>query len=251
MFFIASEGVILEKKMNMSEFFLRFFCRRVWMIILFFVTLVFGVCCKKSSYVQFKGSLIEETTSSPVVGCIVQFSDEKQMYGYAISDENGAFDFIVEPPSKKQSYKLTMIWNENYPAKEIPIDPPLKREYLYDHFVVYDRTNPYSLPTVGGYLIHPTLPGLYTWEQAKEVCYNLTDYGYDDWYLPYLTEVQMLENCPNLFTACGIVDAPYWTSAISSGGYIYYTNFYNANEYGGVTLNGNLQMHVIPFREKK
>lgn len=208
--------------------------------------------CQKMGYVRLEGNLIEKTSREAVAGCKVQFMDETQMYGYAITDENGKFDFIVEPPSRKKTYKLVMIWNESYPAKEIEIEPPLKSNYSYDQYVVYDKTNPHSLPSYWDdgyrYFIHPTLQGLYTWEQAKELCYNLTDYGYDDWFLPYLTEVQALADHTELFSACGIVNATYWTSAITYGGYIYYTNFYNENEYGGVTSNGNLQMHVIPFR---
>lgn len=213
------------------------------------------VGCQKTKHIQFKGSLIEKTTGEAVPGCKVQFSDGKQMYGYAITDEKGNFDFIVEPPSMKQTYILSMIWHDSYPAKEIFIEPPLKKTYYYDHYVVYDKTNPYSLATYmdGGYryFIHPTLPDLYTWEQAKEVCNNCRDYGYDDWFLPYLTEVQALAYHTELFSACGIVDAPYWTSAESYGGWIYYTNFYNENEGGGVTSNSNLKMHVIPFRKEK
>lgn len=208
-------------------------------------------CQQETNYIQFKGTLIEKTTSEPVVGCKVQFSDDIQMYGYAITDENGAFDFIVNPPNKNNSYKLLLVWNDSYPAKKIPLTSPLKSIYTYNQFVAYDKTNPYSLATLGQYMFHPTLPGLYTWEQAKKVCNELNAYGHDDWFLPYLTEVQTLACHPELFDDCNILDAPYWTSAISYGGWIFYTNFFDENEKGGVTQNGNQKMHVIPFRYVK
>lgn len=210
------------------------------------------VGCQKSDYVQFKGNLIEETSREPVAGCKVQFSDDAQMYGYAITDANGYFDFIVAPPTNNKAYKLTMIWHESYPSKEIKLDSPLKNIYSYDQYVVYDKTNPYSLPTYTDgrykYYIHKTLPNVYTWDQAKAVCNNLTDFGCDDWFLPCLTDVQALACHPDLFEDCGILDAPYWTRDVSYGGWIYYTNFYDANEKGGVTQNGNQKLLVIPFR---
>ena len=224
----------------------------LYRILLFLLSVLLVGCSQQSDYVQFKGNLIEETTHEPVAGCKVQFSDDAQMYGYAITDATGSFDFIVDPPSKKKAYKLTMIWHENYPAKEIKLDAPLKKAYSYDNYVVYDKTNPYSLPTfkVGNYryYIHKTLSNLYTWEKAKAVCNTLTDSGYDDWFLPNLKEVQALANHPELFEGCNILDAPYWTSEVAYGGWIFYTNFFNENEKGGVTQYANEKLYVIPFR---
>ena len=211
--------------------------------------------CSKADYIQFEGNLIEESTHTPVAGCKVQFSDNKQMYGYAITDDRGTFNLIVEPPARNRTYKLTMTWNENYPHKEIKIEPPLQKNYTYNQYIVYDKTNPYSLPTFDysgyKYYVHPTLQGLYTWSEAKEVCNELVAYEYDDWFLPYLTEIQKLEEHPELFKDCEIINATYWTSAQTYGGYIHFTNFYNPNEQGGVTQNAELKMHVIPFRSIK
>lgn len=67
-----------------------------------------------------------------------------------------------------------------------------------------------------------------TWQQASDGCSNLSAYGFDDWYLPSIEELDMLyTNRHNL----GMNGAAYWSSSEKKKGAMFEKNFENGRTY--------------------
>lgn len=216
--------------------------------------MVLAVCftgCTKSKETAstIKGHLIEGSTGQSLANVKVTLFDDAKVYAMVFSDEAGMFSMATPPLSENYYYKLSFYWDNEHPAKVITL---INVPEVYDlgDFIVYDRTNPYDYIIFGEYMIHKTLEGLYTYNQAKVECQSLQD-GYDDWELPEADFLDLLADEENLAKQ---VAEPgwYWSSWITNG---YNTNYYYPvdilNNEPGVTTDPNQKLKVLPVRKIK
>ena len=205
-------------------------------------------CAKNKKYGSIvKGHLIEGSTGVSLANVRVTLYDDAKIYAVVFSDESGVFSLTTSPLKENYYYKLSFYWDDEYPAKVITL-MNVPKVYDLGNFVVYDQTNPYNYIVYGGYMIHKTLDGLYTFNEAKAACRALRD-GYDDWRLPETDYLDLLADDEDL--AKVIADPGwYWTSWISNG--------YNVNYYHGVnilsnacatTTDPNERLKVLPVRK--
>ena len=205
--------------------------------------------CTKNTEVAstIKGHLIEGSTGNPLSNVKVTLYDDSKIYSIVFSDESGAFSLATPPLKVNKYYKLSFYIDDEHPAKVITL---ISIPEIYDlgDFVVYDKTNPYNYKVYRGYMIHKTLDGLYTFNEAKAACQSLRD-GYDDWVLPEGDYLDILADEEDL--AKQIAESGwYWSSWIFNG---YNVNYYTvvdvlSNESCYVT-NPNERLKVLPVRE--
>ena len=195
-----------------------------------------------------KGHLIEGSTGVSLSNVKVTLFDDAKVYAMVFSDESGRFTMPTPPLMKNYYYRLSFYWNSEHPTKVITL---LNLPEVYDlgDFVVYDQTNPYGYLIFGEYMIHKTLEGLYTFDEATAACRSLRD-GYDDWELPEGDFLDLLADEDELASQ---VAEPgwYWSSWITNG---YNVNYYHAinillDELWYVT-NPNEKLKVLPVRKK-
>jgi len=98
---------------------------------------------------------------------------------------------------------------------------------------IEDHNGVWSFSLFGtNYLVMPEdLSGEYNWELAKETCESSTAYGYNDWYLPSIEELEFLYNKRARLNMTGIW---YWSSTAQSPGStrkILEVNFENGEVY--------------------
>lgn len=216
--------------------------------------MVLALClfgCKKNETTvsTIKGHLIEGSTGESLSDVKVTLYDESKVYAIVFSNESGMFSMATPELIKNHKYKLSFYWDNEFPAKVMTVSN-IPEIYDLGDFVVYDKTNPYNFNIFGGYMIHKTLDGLYTFNEAKEACRSLID-GYDDWELPETDYLDLLADEDDL--AKEIAEPGwYWTSWISNG--------YNVNYYFGVniltndsgtTTDPNERLKVLPVRKIK
>lgn len=218
---------------------------------LFFITLVLCIAgCKKQETTTIKGHLIEGSTGKSLANVKVTLFDDAKVYAVVFSDASGMFSMATPPLMENYYYKLSFHWDDEIPAKVISLFN-VPETYDLGDFVVYDETNPYNYLIYDGYMIHQTLDGLYTFNEAKEACKALRD-GYDDWCLPETDYLDLLADDEDL--AQQVAESGwYWTSWVFNyGDNTYYYHGINIliNE-SGITTDPNEKMKVLPVRKIK
>lgn len=205
-------------------------------------------CTKKQEGVStIKGHLIEASTGSSLANVKVTLFDDAKVYAIVFSDESGMFSMSTPALMENFYYKLSFYWDNEHPAKVVKV---INIPEIYDlgDFAVYDQTNPYDYKIYAGYMIHKTLNGLYTYDEAKEACRSLRD-GYDDWMLPAPDYLEGLADHQDLAMEVA-EEGWYWGSWISNG--------YNVNYYYGVNIllndccyitNPDKKIKVLPIRK--
>lgn len=207
------------------------------------------LCClscadNKEVSSTIKGHLIEGTTGESLSNVKVTLFDDAKIYAIVFSDENGMFSMATPPLKKGYFYSLSFYWSSVYPAKELTVNNIPAVFDLHD-FIVYDKTNPYDYKIWGGYMIHTTLPGEYTFFEAKEACKALRD-GYDDWMLPeadYLDVLADNEELARQITESGW----YWSSWIYFGDTYMGVNVWNNS--AAYTKDPSEKLKVLPIRK--
>ena len=127
-------------------------------------------CTKQQDGIStIKGHLIEGSTGRSLANVKVTLFDDAKVYATVFSDESGLFSMSTPSLQENYYYRLSFYWDNEHPAKEIMV---INVPEVYDlgDFVVYDQTNPYDYKIYDGYMIHKTLEGLYTFDEAKEAC---------------------------------------------------------------------------------
>lgn len=205
-------------------------------------------CTKKQEGVStIKGHLIEGSTGRSLANVKVTLFDDAKVYATVFSDEAGLFSMSTFSLLENFYYKLSFYWDNEHPAKVITV---INVPEVYDlgNFVVYDQTNPYDYRIYNGYMIHKTLDGLYTFDEANEACRFLRD-GYDDWVLPETDFLDILADDEDLAREIA-EEGWYWGSWITNGyngNYYYGVNIW-AND-SGTTTNPNEKLKVLPVRK--
>lgn len=211
------------------------------------LVLYFAGCTNNDEKVTtIKGHLIEGATRKSLANVKVTLFDDAKVYAVVFSDQFGAFSMSTPPLRRNYYYKLSFYWDNEHPAKVITLIN-LPERYDLGDFVVYDQTNPYGYIIFGGYMIHKTLEGMYSFSEAKAACQSLLD-GYDDWELPEADYLDILADEEVL--AKKIAESGwYWSSWITNG--------YNVNYYYGINIlsdelryitNPNEKLKVLPVR---
>jgi len=72
------------------------------------------------------------------------------------------------------------------------------------------------------------LPGEYRWEEATAACESSTAYGFNDWYLPSIDELEYMYNNK---IALSMIATWYWSSTPKGGSAIYDFNFEQGKKY--------------------
>lgn len=211
------------------------------------IALCLAGCAKKETASTIKGHLIEGSTGKSLANVKVTLFDDAKVYAVVFSDESGMFSMATPSLMENYYYKLSFYWDAEIPAKVITLFN-VPETYDLGDFIVYDETNPYNYIIYGGYMIHQTLDGLYTFSEANEACKALRD-GYDDWCLPETDYLDLLADDEEL--AQQVAESGwYWTSWIFNG--------FNANYYYGVniwanetntTTDSNEKLKVLPVRK--
>ncbi len=222
-----------------------FLCKKHLLLL---VSSIFLVSCSHNSNDNemgsiIKGRLIEGTTKQPISNVKVSLYDDMKIYGIAFSEEDGTFSLPVMSLSKNRYYSLSFHWSDEYPAKVIKIFNISEVFDLAD-FVVYDKDNPYGYEVLMGYMIHKTLPGEYTFEEAKAACKALKD-GYSDWELPegdYLNSIAHDKELARRVAEFGW----YWSSWIYFGET--YLGVHIWDNMSAYTKNPNERLKVLPVR---
>lgn len=213
--------------------------------IFFFITILCGISCSSDGENTsiIRGHLIEGSSRTPLVNVKVTLYDNTQIYAIVFSDKNGDFSMATPSLIADYQYGLSFEWSEIYPAKEITITNIPKTFDLHE-FIVYDKSNPYNYSVWGGYMIHKTLPGKYTFSEATAACKVLRD-GYDDWSLPGADFLDLLGDDMELATQ--ITESGwYWSSWIYfSETYVGVNVWNNATAY---TNDPNEKLKVLPVR---
>ena len=219
---------------------------RKYLLLITFVLCLIG--CTKNTEVAstIKGHLIEGSTGESLSNVKVTLYDDSKIYSIVFSNESGFFSMATPPLSVNHFYKLSFYWDNEHPAKIITLIS-IPKIYDLGDFVVYDKTNPYDYKVYGGYMIHKTLDGLYTFSEAKTACLSLRD-GYDDWELPEADYLDILADEEEL--AKEIAESGwYWSSWITNGNNVNYYYGINIllNELRYIT-NPNEKLKVLPVR---
>lgn len=193
-----------------------------------------------------QGHLIEGSTGNSLANVKVTLFDDAKVYAVVFSDESGVFSMSTPPLLENYYYKLSFYWDNEYPAKVITL---MNVPDVFDlgDYIVYDQTNPYDYKIYGGYMIHKTLNGLYTFNEAKAVCQSLRD-GYDDWELPETDYLDRLADDENLAKEIA-EEGWYWTSWITNGNNVDY--YYGVNiltNACAATTDPNERLKVLPVR---
>lgn len=206
-----------------------------------------GCTKNKETASTIKGHLIEGSTGESLSNVKVTLFDDAKVYAIVFSDELGMFSMATPGLMENYYYQLSFYWDNEHPAKIIKVIN-LPEVYDLGDFIVYDNTNPYNYPIYGGHMIHKTLDGLYTYNEAKVACLSLRD-GYDDWFLPETDYLDLLADEEDLAKEVSETGW-YWTSWITNG--------YNTNYYYGVniltnsvatTSDPNEKLKVLPIRK--
>lgn len=214
---------------------------------LFYIVCLFGCTPDKECSTSIKGHLVEGTTRMSLPNVKVTLFDDSKIYAVVFSNDSGMFSMATPHLAANHNYTLSFHWDDRYPSKEITV-VDIPEIYDLGDFVVYDSANPYNYTIFDGYMIHKTLNGLYTFDEAKNACKNLRD-GYDDWILPEADYLDLLADEKDL--AIGVAETGwYWTSWITNG--------YNTNYYYGLNImtdelniitDQNEKMKVLPVRK--
>ena len=206
-----------------------------------------GCTIKQEGVTTIKGHLIESSTGMSLANVKVTLFDDAKVYAIVFSDETGMFLMSIPALMENYYYKLSFYWDNEHPAKVVTV---INIPEIYDlgDFAVYDQTNPYDYRIYQGYMIHKTLDGLYSFDEAKDASRSLRD-GYDDWKLPEPDFLDVLADEENLAKEIA-EEGWYWGSWISNG--------YNSNYYYGVNVwlneccyitNPTEKLKVLPVRE--
>ena len=192
------------------------------------------------------GHLIEGSTCESVPNVRVTLYDDSKIYAVVFSDENGMFSMATPALTKDYKYSLSFQWSSIYPSKIITIENIPVNYDLHD-FVVYDQSNPYQYEIFEEYMIHKTLPGEYTFFEAKQACESLID-GYDDWMLPEADYLDRLaaerQDIVNKVADGGW----YWSSWILGVGDLYYLWINLSNGEEAYTSVPYEKVKVLPVR---
>lgn len=213
--------------------------------LIIFLTVLCSISCDSDAEDTsiIKGHLIEGSSRVPLVNVKVTLYDNTQIYAIVFSDKNGEFSMATPSMIADYQYNLSFEWSEVYPAKIIIITNIPKIFDLHE-FIVYDKSNPYDYKVRGGYMIHKTLPGEYTFSEAKAACKALRD-GYDDWSLPEADFLDLLGD--DLELATQITESGwYWSSWILFGDTYMGVNVWNND--AAYTKDPNEKLKVLPVR---
>lgn len=212
------------------------------------ILLCFAGCTDKKEVAStIKGHLVEGSTGQSLSNVKVTLYDDAKIYSIVFSDENGMFTMATPPLAKNYYYSLSFYWSEEYPAKVISVYNIPEVFDLHD-FIVYDKSNPYDYKVYDyegiSYMIHKTLPGLYTFSQAKAACKALRD-GYDDWMLPDADLLDVIADDESLARQIA-EEGWYWSSWVIQGQYYIGINVWTNAE--ASTTNPSEKLKVLPVR---
>lgn len=213
--------------------------------IVIFCVVICCIGCKEKNEVEsiINGHLIEGSSGESLSNVKVTLYDDTKVYAIVFSDANGKFSMATPSLKKNYYYSLSFCWNTDYPAKIISLYN-IPEIFNLNDFIVYDKLNPYDYKVWRGCMIHETLPGEYTFAEAKAACETLKD-GYDDWTLPEADFLDLLADDEELTKQ---ITEPgwYWSSWVSFTGTHTAINVW-INE-GAYTSNPNEKLKVLPVR---
>lgn len=160
------------------------------------------------------GSVVSEPNNAPIEGVSILISNGSGKISSTKTSSTGSFSIgiiksLIDESSVLQIHDkvLDISKSINFPTFE-------GLEYKIGNIVLYDRRNPYNLPTAehGGftYVMHSVLKEKMTYDEAKQACESLGDYGISNWYLPSMEELELVFGA---FQSKGVFPVgKYWTS---------------------------------------
>lgn len=89
------------------------------------------------------------------------------------------------------------------------------------------------------------MPKLYNWIEAKSVCNNLVEQGYDDWYLPSIDELALMKENKRVLNISGYT---FWSSTENKSN-SNLANSYNFSYGPNFSADINSMVHVRAIRK--
>lgn len=187
-------------------------------------TLLFFAGCEKekTTVTEYIGRVVEGSTMNPLPNVKVAVTNGNRVLASTITDEEGAFSFLVNFDKVSENDSLLLDGNPLLPyQKKYELKGMGKEQYDYRDLVLYNQTD-YELKTFQyagtTYYVHPEV-GAMNWESAMDYCENLTFEGYSDWFLPDKYELNALyvnRNSIGGFVTTSGLDSYYWSSTRSN-----------------------------------
>lgn len=98
------------------------------------------------------------------------------------------------------------------------------------------------------YKVHPSL-SIMTWSEAKQACEDLVAFGYDDWFMPTMDEMNAARKIGFTFVE-GWSSSP-WTSSRYPGYYwAYYDGYYDGPGWYTEPTTEGIKHSVVPMRKQ-
>ena len=227
-------------------------------------SLLFFESCKKEKIIvtEYIGRVVEGSTMKPLPNVKVAVTNGNRVLASTITDEEGAFSFLVNFDKVTESDSLFLDGSPLLPyQKRYELKGMGKEQYDYRDLVLYNQTD-YELKTFQfagtTYYVHPEV-GQMNWENAISFCENLTYEGYSDWFLPDKDELNAMYYYRNsiggFVTISNSTNCFYWSSTaekyyLYDNGYswkYYYQDFSNGNQ--DYIWNSNQYYRVRPVRK--
>lgn len=216
------------------------------------VLYLLGCVEKEETISTIKGHLIEGSEGLSLANVRVTLYDDAKVYAIVFSDESGVFS-MSSSLMKNFYYKLSFHWDNEYPSKVITLIN-IPETYDMGDIIVYDKTNPYDYKvyTYEGvtYMIHKTLSGLYTFDEAKYMCKSLGG-GYEDWMLPPADLMDVIADDEAIANQIA-EEGWYWSSwFFNANSCDYYTEVNILKNETAYTRDPSEKLKVLPVRIKK
>lgn len=184
-----------------------------------------------SDCTEYTGIVVDMRTYAPIIGARVQITNGNNIYKSSITNSQGRFK--IQGINFNDLDTNFYLWIDgsfvNLPSRREELKGVTQKEYDYSTIMLGDETY-LRLPSFyyngQTYKVHPDPGGSYTWDVAKSYCNELSTYGFSDWRLPTINELQFLYD--NRHDIGGFKSEDYWSSSsYSSYGelQVYYFDF--------------------------